>query len=137
MVKGLVFWILSLTWGIIMTFIGGLFAVVLLCSGHKPKVFNCFVYFETKGSYGGFNLGAFFVCGKNPSEDTIRHEAGHGVQNIMFGPFMPFFVSIPSFIRYHYREYLVKSGRKRYSELPDYYSVWYEKQATELGAKLK
>ena len=40
----------------------------------------------------------------------IRHEGGHGIQNIIFGVLMPFLVSIPSFIRYWYRKHLDTLG---------------------------
>jgi hypothetical protein len=48
---------------------------------------------------------------------------------------MPFLVAIPSFIRYWYRELLVRSGEKKYADLPDYDSVWFEGWATKLGKK--
>jgi hypothetical protein len=43
------------------------------------------------------------------------------------------FISLASAIRYWYREYLVRVKGKKYSELPDYDSAWYEGMATELG----
>lgn len=44
---------------------------------------------------------------------------------------MPFLVAIPSCIRYWYRELLVRSGEKKYADLPDYDSVWFEGWATK------
>ena len=38
-------------------------------------------------------------------------------------------------IRYWYRELIVRSGKKKYSELPDYDSIWFEGWATRLGEK--
>lgn len=63
------------------------------------------------------------------------HEWGHGIQNIILGPLMPFLVAIPSCIRYWYRELLVRSGEKKYADLPDYDSIWFEGWATKLGKK--
>jgi hypothetical protein len=48
---------------------------------------------------------------------------------------MPFVVCIPSASRYWYREYLVRSGKKKYSELPDYDAVWFESQASVIGSE--
>lgn len=80
-------------------------------------------------------MGPFFVTDSTPTLHTKQHESGHGIQNIMFGPLMPFIVSIPSCIRYWYREYLVRSGKKKYYELPEYDSIWFEGMATRLGEK--
>jgi hypothetical protein len=49
---------------------------------------------------------------------------------------MLFVVSLPSLIRYHYRNYLIKSGKKKESDLPPYGDIWFEKQATELGKNI-
>lgn len=133
--KGFLFWLASCTWGIIMTFIGAVIALVLLVTGYKPHRFHWYVWFEVGENWGGFSCGGFFFTSKNPSLHTKQHEAGHGLQNIMLGVFMPFIVSIPSMLRYWYREFLVRSGKKKYSELSDYDSVWFEKNASELGEK--
>ncbi len=53
----------------------------------------------------------------------------------MLGFFMPFIVSIPSAVRYWYREYLVRDGKKLSWELPPYDSIWFEGWATALGTK--
>lgn len=127
------FWVLSLTWGLPMTLFGALVAAALIVTGHKPKRFHYLIYFEVGRGWGGFECGAFFVVNRGASLHLKQHEAGHGIQNIILGVFMPFVVSIPSAIRYWYREYLVKSGKKRYSELPSYDSMWFEGWATALG----
>lgn len=133
--KAILFWILSLTWGLPMTLLGAVIALALIAKGYKPKRFHYFIYFEVGEGWGGFNAGAFFLTSKNPSVHTKQHEAGHGLQNIVFGWFMPFVVSIPSAIRYWYREYLVGIKGYEYGMLPDYDSIWFEGQATRLGEK--
>ena len=133
--KRVLFWIASLTWGLPLTFIGVLFTVCLLIAGYRPETYHGLVYFEIGYGWGGFNAGAFFFISKDASVNTKKHEAGHGLQNILFGFFMPFVVTIPSVIRYHYRNYLVRSGKKAYAELPPYDSVWFEGWATRLGDK--
>ena len=112
-----------------MSFLGSIIAIGLLITGHKPKRFYQFIYFEVGKNWGGFSCGVFFFTSQNPSLHTKQHEAGHGIQNIMFGFLMPFIVSIPSALRYWYRE--LTPNKKH----PNYYSIWFENQANKLGQK--
>lgn len=133
--KTILFYLISLTWGLPMTLFGVVCGLVLLVTGHKPKRFHCFIYFEVGENWGGFGAGCFFFCSKNSPFHLKQHESGHGIQNLIFGVFMPFVVSIPSCVRYWYREWLVRSGRKKQSALPEYDSVWFEGMASRLGKK--
>ena len=134
--KKVVFWIIQLTWGLLMNFIGAMAFIVLILLKHKPKVFRDMVYFEVGGScWGGFNLGFVAIVNSNPSEFLLKHEYGHFMQNAMFGILCPFLVDIPSAVRYHYREYIYKKDKLKYFILPDYYSIWFEKQANKLGER--
>lgn len=134
--KGIGFWAASCTWGIIMTLVGAIVALALLVTGHKPKsLFGWYVCFEVGSGWGGFSMGPFIVVAKDVSLQTRQHEAGHGLQNIMLGIFMPFIVSIPSAIRYWYRRLVVQFGHKAPWELPPYDSIWFEGWATSLGVK--
>lgn len=133
--KTILFYLISFTWGLPMTLVGVICSLALLVTGHKPKMFHCFIYFEVGEGWGGFEAGCFFFCSKNSSLHLKQHESGHGIQNLMFGVFMPFIVSIPSCARYWYREWLVRSGRKKYGELPEYDSAWFEGMASKLGEK--
>lgn len=103
-IKIILFYIISFTWGILMTMFGCLCALGLLITGHKPKLFHQNIYFEVGEDWGGFEAGCFFFCCKNSSLHLMQHESGHGLQNLVLGPFMPFVVSIPSCIRYWLRE---------------------------------
>lgn len=129
------FYLLSFTWGLPLTLIGCIVAIVLLIAGYKPQKWGYCYYFEIGEKWGGLEFGLFFLVNKNPTNHIKSHELGHGLQNCMFGILMPFLVCIPSAIRYWYREYLVRSNKKRYSELPDYDSVWFESQASTLGTE--
>ena len=129
------FYFLSFTWGLPMTLIGCLVAAVLFVLGCKPKKWGWCWYFEVGENWGGVELGIFFLTNKNPSVHIRNHEHGHGFQNCIFGFLMPFIVCIPSAVRYWYREYLVLSGRKKAYELPDYDSVWFERQASTIGTE--
>lgn len=51
-VKAIMFWLLSLTWGALMTLCGGVVALALLVTGHKPKRFHYLIYFEESGAVG-------------------------------------------------------------------------------------
>lgn len=134
-IRAILFYLLSFTWGLPMTLVGLICSLALLITGHKPKTFHYYIYFEVGSGWGGFNAGCFFFCSKNSGKSLMQHECGHGLQNIVLGVFMPFLVGIPSSLRYWYRELLVRSGKKKYSELPPYDSAWYEGLATKLGQK--
>ena len=84
------FWTLSWTWGIIVTLIGSLIFAVLTSLGYKPFR-NIYGYaIEIGEGWGGLEMGPFCLVSKNPSQHTLNHEFGHGVQNCFFGPFMLF-----------------------------------------------
>lgn len=129
------FYFLSFTWGIIMTFIGCVVASVLRALGYKPQKWGYCYYFEVGENWGGLELGPIFLVCKNAGDHVKNHELGHGHQNCILGPLMPFVVSIPSAVRYWHREWLVRSGQKKHSELPDYDAVWYEGSATKIGTE--
>lgn len=98
--KMALYWIVSCTWGIIMTLIGAIGALAMLITGHKPQIFGYNVYFVVGSGWGGVNFGAFFFVAKTSNRLQIKqHEAGHGLQNILLGPLMPFVVAIPSAFR--------------------------------------
>ena len=59
------------------------------------------------------------------------HEYGHSIQNCFYGPLMPFIVMIPSIIRFWYIEIFYYRKKKKYGKAYD--SIWFEKQATNLG----
>ena len=102
--KIILFYIASFTWGAVMSVIGAVACLALLITGHKPKLFHHVVYFEVGKNWGGVNLGVVFLCSKDCPESTHKHESGHGIQNVWFGPLMPFIVGIPSALRYWLRE---------------------------------
>ena len=123
------YYLLQFTWGIVMNIIGALVFLVLICCGYKVKRFcNNFCIVIGK-NWGGLSLGCFFLIDESESDRTIRHESGHALQNIIWGPLMPFVICIPSAIRYWYRRLTPNKKHKPYD------SIWFEDQATRWGYK--
>lgn len=131
-INSMLFWLASCTWGAIMTFAGALVAVALIATGHKSHRFHYLIYFEVGENWGGFELGPFFVMSCDEGLRTKQHEAGHGLQNIMLGPFM-LIISVWSAIRYWIRRLKQKRGLD--ATLKPYNSIWFEGWATRLGQK--
>lgn len=125
--------ILNITWGLPLTLIGAIVALVLICTKHKPKRFGGCIYFNVGRSWGGLELGLFFILDRHNVVHTRRHEFGHSVQNMIFGPLMIPIVCIPSAIRYWYRE--LKYHRKGVVPPTAYGDIWFEHQADVYGAK--
>lgn len=103
--KSIVFYALSFTWGIIMSVIGCLAFLVLMCFGCKPKKFHDRLYIEVGSGWGGVSLGPWFIMSRGCGLYTKQHESGHGFQNALLGPLMPFVVCLPSATRYWIREF--------------------------------
>ena len=135
------YWFVQLTWGIFMNIIGAivtLFCLIFLKG--KPHKNGFGVITEVFGNWGGLELGAFSLCG-NYSKDSpdffkeVRsHEFGHSIQNMFFGPFFPFIVSIPSACRYWYQRIAISKGKVFDDDWYD--SVWIEGYATRTGTKV-
>lgn len=129
--KRVLFYILSFTWGICVTLIG---LIIILFSIPFKKVhsYHGRLYAVWGKNWGGFSAGPFFVIGEN-CEGCNSHECGHGLQNIIFGPFMIFLVCIPSIVRYWYLE--LKYYRQGKVAPKPYDSIWFEHMATAWGKK--
>ena len=125
------FYILSFTWGGILTLCGILVSIVMILTGHRPRKWGYCWYFEIgKKNWGGCEWGPVFLKDKAESDRIKNHEFGHGIQNCFYGPFMIFLVSIPSTIRYWTRRLQTRLGRPPKTE---YDAIWFEGQATRLG----
>ena len=129
-----IFWILSFTWGILMTLIGLIVAVVLCSIGCKPRRNQYGLHFMCGHHWGGLSLGCVNITDHTPSQHTLNHEFGHSIQNCMYGPLMVF-ITLASVTRYHYRNWIKK--HKPQTSLPPYDSIWFEGEASELGEYYK
>jgi hypothetical protein len=122
-----IYYILNFTWGLPMTLIGGLVALVLIIAGEKPRKRTSGIAFRVWScDWGGFSLGPVVVTDTMPTESLVNHEIGHSCQNAVYGPFM-IFISIASCVRYWYRELF------RDKVTTDYDDIWFEGQATKWG----
>ncbi len=147
----IMFWVLSLTWGIIMTTIGGIATLGLnivkfagKLAGYdlkiKTHINGCSLITEVGGNWGGVELGAVALCGNYSKtskywfEHTRRHEFGHAVQHLIFGPLFIFVVAIPSACRYWYQRIMSKKGKRFPADWYD--SIWFEGGATRWGTKV-
>lgn len=131
----IVYYLVSYTWGLLANFVGMLVALFLTLLGKKAtKEYGRFVYRFGK-NWGGLSLGNYIFISDTANISTRNHEIGHSIQNCIYGPFWLFLIGIPSAIRYWYREYLLRSGKKTYRELPDYDSIWFEGDATRRGTQ--
>lgn len=120
------FYFLSWTWGLPMTLIGAIVALILIVAGHKPKRWGGCIYFNVgEFCWGGLELGMFFLTDRRDNVHTKNHEFGHAINNTWFGPLTPFLICIPSAIRYWYR--------KIYDNNNPYDSIWFEWLASTTG----
>jgi hypothetical protein len=124
------FYLLSFTWGLPLTLIGLLVALVLLSTGHKPKKWGLCWYFEIGKGWGGLELGVVFLTSKTATEHTKNHELGHAIQNTKYGFAMPFIVCVPSAVRYWVRKFQYAIGKPPKTKYDD---IWFEGEATALG----
>lgn len=135
------FYTLSWTWGILMSLIGAIVCGSILLYGlitkknYQLKKHGWCYYISIGKNWGGLELGIFFLCDSRESLSICWHEHGHGIQNCYWGILMPFVISIPSAIRYWYREF--KYNRKGVKAPTGYYDIWFEAEASELGRKYR
>lgn len=116
------------TKGWALSFIGLIVYSVLRLFGQKPKEYKGICpYFEIGKHWGGLEMGWFFICCKNCSDATKRHEVGHGIQNAAVGGLTMLAYSFGSAIRYWYR---------RIFNINTPYDSWFfEGDATRLGTE--
>ena len=123
-------YLIQFTWSLPMTLIGCIVAFCLRVFGKKKPVKYgwCWCFeFDVKW---GLELGIFFIAPKK-SKSTKNHEHGHAIQNIYLGPFAITCVSLPSCIRFWWRE--LKKKQNPDIKLKPYDNIWFEGQATKSG----
>lgn len=128
------YYLIQFTWGLPMNIVGLLVFLALIIFGKKKpqKFYNCW-YIGIGKHWGGLELGTFFLTDDSAAYDIKTHEAGHALQNLIWGPLMPFVICIPSAFRYWYRE--LKYYKNRLVPPTNYDDIWFEGQATRWGNK--
>lgn len=123
------FYLIQFTWALLPTLLGCIVAFALIITGHKPVRYGMCFCFEMNVNWG-LELGIFFIAPPK-SKGTKNHEHGHAIQNIYLGPFALLCVSIPSCLRFWYREIyqMIHPGVK----LVPYDSIWFEGTASGSG----
>ena len=133
--KRIIFYFLSFTWGALLSIIGLLMLIPFLIAGnfgtYHGRIYGIFP--SCFGENWGFEMGCFFFLATNMKDNDYikRHECGHGLQNIILGVFQ-LVIQFWSMGRYWYRECLRKHNKPITT---DYDSIWFEKWATEWGTK--
>jgi len=131
------FYLLSLTWGILMTIFGTLITVVFAIAKIFDKKITFFKYYWVYGIkvgpeyWGGMESGLMFIRDHKSSDRYINdHEFGHMIcQNCLFGPLAIFMCFLPSATRYWYQEIRSRKGLQN----KPYDSIWFEDAATMCG----
>lgn len=138
----LLFYISSLTWGLLMTIIG-LFVFLFMVVFMKKKILKIKVIAgrlcisANLSSLGGISLGLFYMVGRSEYKDVFihAHELGHSIQNAYLGPLFLPIIGIPSIIRAALWRKISSRHYEKYGWPADYYSIWFEKNANILGGK--
>ena len=117
---------LQYTKGWALSLIGLILYSWLRLFGKKPKDYmGICPYFEIGKEWGGVSIGWFFICCKNCSESTKRHEVGHLIQNAAVGGLKMLAYTIGSGMRFWWR--------KIFGAKTPYDSWFFEGDATRLG----
>ena len=128
------YYLLSLTWGLIMSLVGFFITAALgiakiFSKDITFKKYNWVYSISVKPDYwGGFDTGLMFVRDMKSSSSVDAHEFGHTFQNCLLGPLFPFLVAIPSACRWWARELNKKKQWNAYD------SAWFEDAASQCGA---
>ena len=129
------YWLILLTWGALSTLPGLIIALGLIICGKKPQRIGPMFYFRIGRHWGGCEMGGMFLRDTTSTEHVTYHEAGHSIQTLMFGPLMLPLISIPSFLRYHYRNLVKKCSPEKAKKMPPSDAIWFEGMATRLGKR--
>jgi hypothetical protein len=131
-----IYFALTFTWGLLANLIGAIVALVFKLF-LKPEITTKYGrwVFVSKGNWGGLSLGNFVFMSEANAKGThtIRHEIGHSLQNVLWGPLFLFVIGLPSITRCWYRETPLYT--KHPEKHTDYDSIWFEGQATAWGTK--
>lgn len=135
-------WLVRLTWGVLDTLVGFfifLFFVIRFGKKLHIGIVANTVVTEVPHNFteAGWGLSSGLFIFSNTSsiwnkEYLLFHEWGHSwPQLLLMGPLHPFLVTLPSVVRFWWREMQSRKGKV----LPPYDSIWFEGTATRWGTK--
>ena len=135
------FYILLLTWALPYTIVS---AIVFLFINLflRNKVSHMYVsqgricMVMKSPTIGGASFAFFYIMGSSTNlvERVHKHELGHTIQAALFGPIF-LYIALHSVIRAGLWTKIVNKHIKKYGTRPDYYGIWFEGQANDLGNK--
>lgn len=81
-----------------------------------------------------WSLGQFIFVNKETDNNVKRHESGHSIQSLFFGPLYLLLIGIPSVCLFIAKRLMLRFGKKSEKELTIWYHSKYpEKWANSLG----
>ena len=91
------------------------------------------ILIEAKAKFSGVSLGNWIFVSKSYDDlaTVIKHEEGHCIQSMIFGPLYLFVIGIPSLIMNLMSSYSMKYGEGLFYD--NYYKRWPENWADKLG----
>jgi hypothetical protein len=105
------------------------FAIVLLFIFHKKMVsvskYKCGVVNYLDVGWG-VSLGKYILLRQNAAEKTVKHEYGHSIQSMYFGPLYLIIIGLPSIVMNLLSRVNILNEEK-------YYERWPESWADSLG----
>ena len=99
------------------------------CEIYRNKEAGIMVIKVNKGNFIGsacFSCGPIIFVTPDCDDNIIKHETGHSVQSLIFGPLFHFVVSIPSVVLFWTR-------RIKHKDAIWYHSHWPENNADYFG----
>ena len=120
----------------------GLLLICLLDARRKLKRFDdglavTYWKFDRKGwfsrRFSGVSLGIYILLHENDDEPTVRHEWGHSIQSLRWGPLYLLAVGVPSAVFNNLWDRLAHKNWASVQRIKWYYSRYPEKQADKLG----
>ena len=120
----------------------GLLLIYLLGARRRLKLFDdglavTYWQFDRIGWFSrrlsGVSLGMYILLHENDYEQTVRHEYGHSLQSLRWGPLYLFAVGIPSAVFNNLWDRLAHKSWTTARRYKWYYSRYPEKQADESG----
>lgn len=125
--KKVLFILCQCTWGMIQTVLG--FIIFLYHVKHSHLYFHGAVVTLWKKD-AGLSLGLFiFLPANSPTPRLLRHEYGHAIQSLIFGPLYLIVMGLPSLLWFH----LPWCQKYRQTQNISYYEFYTERLADYLG----